>query len=170
MKMMPLLTACLSFATLVKAYCPECTISLKSQWQLISSTADHADIILVARIIFKKKIKEPVKLTTITLQWHGAPIDHLCGSLYYQTPHKPFMAIEENMVCDSIWHAKKQQLTLPFKKQKPLAVNDTFSLVLTIPHTLSPLLKNGFFTIVAESLPAPFQKSAHNQKILIAST
>ncbi len=168
MKLIPLMILCLLITSLLQAYCPECTLTIKPQWKHLSSPDIHSDTILVADILFKKKSNESVKLETLTLQWHGATIDHICGSLYYHNPKRVFKAIEENVVCDSMWHNKKQQLTLPLKEKKGLAVSDTFSLVLTIPKTLLPLLTGGFFTIVNETLPTPFQKSTDNQKLFIA--
>lgn len=148
-------------------------ITIKAKWcDLDGNCTKSADFggkwILVGSITFKKRSKDPIYIENITLHWNGEPIDNLVGSLYKKNLDKDFLPIEENLMCDSIWNKTKQQLILNFDERENLGPTTIFYLVLTVPETLEPLLKNGSFCIEETCLPKAFKHCAHHEKLSLA--
>lgn len=124
---------------------------------------------LVGSITFHKKSKEIAKLTQISFAWRGKYIDYLSGSLYKKFPEKQFMPIEENLVCDGTWNKKNQCLTLDFNHRKQtLGACTIFYLVFTVPDTIEPTLKSGYFRIVQTNLPDTLYKNNQELKLDLA--
>ena len=124
--------------------------------------------ILIGSITFKKRSRDTIYLNNLHLCWQGKPINNLIGTLYKKTAGKDFLPIEENVVCDGAWNNQQQKLLLTFDKQFALGLNNTFYLVLTVPETLEPDLRQGSFTLDEKSLPEPFKFYLHNKQLALA--
>jgi hypothetical protein len=125
--------------------------------------------ILVGSITFHKKSKEVAKLEKISFEWHGDPIDHLSGSLYKKIPEKQFMPIEDNLVCDGSWNKLNQCLILDFNNRKQtLGPRNIFYLVFTVPESIEPALKSGYFNLVQTNLPDTLYKNDQDLKLDLA--
>ncbi len=159
-------------------FCPivasDCLISMEPQWDNLCKDPDHivrfgGKWIVIGSISFRKKIKDPTKLEKLKFAWHGKPIDHLHGSLYKKLPEKDFLAIEQNLVCDSSWNKARQEMTLDFhNNQQSLGPLNIFYLVLTVPPMLEDTIKSGHFSLLKHGLPVSFQNQAHALKLDIA--
>jgi len=119
--------------------------------------------VIIGSITFRKKAKEPVNLTRLHLQWHGTHLDTLVGSLYKKPDDKDFLAIQENLICDGIWDATKQTLLFNFDQKQTLGLTNVFYVVLTIPDTVEPYIKQGNFELITHYLPEQFQPTANQQ-------
>jgi len=152
----------------------DCLISVSPYWQNIESSCKHEEEfcskwMLIGSITFRKKSKEPIKLEAMRLAWHGAPIDHLDGSLYRKIPGKAFMPIEQNLVSDSRWNKTRQELIFDFHNNKQtLGPTSIFYLVLTVPDSLERTLQGGHFSVIKQLLPQPFQRKAGSLRIDLA--
>lgn len=123
---------------------------------------------LVGTITFEKKAKDPISLRELYLRWNGENLARLNASLYKRKPGKPFLAIEENLLCDGTWNATNQTLTLPFGQKQSLGPVNKFYLVLTVPKTLEQKLKRGNFCIEKNCLPHQFRLSARDRTLSLA--
>ena len=151
----------LSSGALNGAIPTECAISMEPRWdQLTSQVPEYVrggKSIVVGSITFRKKCKYPAKLETITLAWHGKPIEKLSGSLYKKIPDKPFAPLESNFVADSSWNQTKQKLHFSFSDNKQsLGPTNIFYVVLTVPPGLERTLRNGSFSLSHHNLPDMF--------------
>lgn len=140
-------------------------VRLEPTWQNLEKNNLNRDNfggkwILVGCITFKKRAKIPVTLNHIHLQWYGDNLDNLMGSLYKHTQDKPFIPIEDNLICDSSWNKSKQMLILNFEEKQNLSAVNMFYLVLTIPPKMESILKAGYFAIEQSCLPGPFKTYA----------
>jgi hypothetical protein len=140
----------------------DCLVSVESHWENVESNSHEKELggkwMLIGSITFRKKSKEPTKLETMKLAWHGKHIDYLYGSLYKKLPNKKFMALEQNLICDGNWNIMRQELVLNFNDNKQtLGPINIFYLVLTVPDELEDVLKTGHFSVVQTALPTPFQ-------------
>lgn len=124
--------------------------------------------ILVGSITFKKRSKENVALHSLRLQWNGAHIPSLFGTLYKKVDGKTFLPLEENMICDGTWLPHQQALVLNFNKKISLGLTNTFYVVLTIPEESEALLKDGVFALDERILPEPFTNLLQGQQIAFA--
>lgn len=155
-------------------YCLEnFDICLKSKWQELDNNCDRCTNfggkwVVVGSITFKKRSKEPIAIEAINLHWHGERLDQLIGSLYRKIPGKDFLALESNLVCDGVWNERKQTLMLDFDEKQNLGPTTVFYLVLTMPSSIEPILKNGYFCLENDCLPRPFKHSTHNEKLFLA--
>jgi hypothetical protein len=57
---------------------------------------------------------------------------------------------------------------LPFDEKETLGPKTTFYLVLTIPETIEPILKQGSFCLEEQCLPRPFKESARKEELTLA--
>ncbi len=159
-------------------FCPilasDCLISMEPQWDNLCKDPDHivrfgGKWIVIGSISFRKKTKDPTKLETLKLAWRGKQIDYLHGSLYKKFPEKQFMAIEQNLVCDSTWNKARQEMTLDFRNnQQTLGPLNIFYLVLTVPPAMEETLKSGHFSLLKGGLPESFQPHTDSIKLDIA--
>jgi len=124
--------------------------------------------ILVGSFTFIRRSKDPIALETIYLNWNGPKLDNLSGSLYRKTVGKEFFAIEENLVCDSIWNEKKQMLIFDFDKKENLGPSTVFYLVLTVPEEIESILTKGFFSLESHGLPYHFKHCAQQERLVLA--
>lgn len=124
--------------------------------------------ILVGSITFIRRSKDPIAMETINLHWNGDTLDNLLGSLYRKTVGKEFFAIEENLVCDGIWNAKKQTLVFDFDEKENLGPTTVFYLVLTVPEEIEPILTRGSFCLENHGLPHPFKQCAQKEQLILA--
>lgn len=151
-----------------------CLISVAPHWQSVESSCKYEDefcskLMLVGSITFRKKSKEPMKLQTMRVAWHGKRIDHLDGSLYTKIPGKKFLPIEKNLVSDSSWNKARQELIFNFQDNpQTLGPASIFYLVLTVPNSIAQTLKGGHFSVVKQVLPQSFQRKAGSLKIDLA--
>jgi hypothetical protein len=101
------------------------------------------------------KSKEPLKLTTLVLQWQGEKVWKLAASLYQKKErHKELIPIQENWICDGHWDAHAQQLRFTMN-EKLVAVNQ-YHLVLNFPKHAKHKIRKGSFVI----------KSTHVKKLV----
>lgn len=121
--------------------------------------------VLVGSITFKKKSKEQLFIDTLSLSWKGQHIDHLVASLYKKNLSRDFLPIEDNLICDGVWNKTKQSLIFNFDEKETLNPTTIFYLVLTIPHTLEPILKNGAFVLEEHNLPKPFKQNSQTMHL-----
>lgn len=140
----------------------KCDLILQPLWEEIQDTKEGTIIfkgkwIRVGTITFRKKILNAIELNTITLHWHGPHIETLDASMYYTEINKPFRAIDNNWISDGQWSLSSQRLTFKFKSPCSLCAITTFHLVLTVPQTLEPILKQGYFTLSPCSLPQEYK-------------
>jgi hypothetical protein len=148
-------------------------ISLKSKWQELDNNCERCTNfggkwVVVGSITFEKRAKDPIAVETINLHWCGDHLDNLIASLYRKIPGKDFLAIEHNLVCDGIWNEKKQTLIFDFDEKQNLGPTTVFYLVLTMPSSIEPILKNGYFCLENDCLPRPFKHSTQNEKLFLA--
>jgi len=153
------------------------TISIEPSWDNLEHGNDKSSQfggkwILAGSITFKKKkADEAVHLQTLLLHWHGISIDTLSASLYkknFDPTRKDFLPIEDYLVCDGTWNKKKQTLVLDFNTKQTLGTVETFYLVLTVPESVEPALKDGFFSLEPTCLPEPFKKCIDTNTLALA--
>lgn len=143
-------------------------ITLDPTWQILE--CDHNKCkefggkwVIIGSIIFKKKAKEPVNLTRLYLRWHGHHLDALVASLYKKPEDKDFLAIQENLVCDGTLDAANQTLLFNFDQKQTLGLTNIFYVVLTIPESVEPQIKQGSFELMSHYLPEQFQPTTNQQ-------
>jgi hypothetical protein len=172
--MKPFISAMLIFMSLSSAVIADSledfNVILAPQWHDLEYSQEKAKQfggkwILAGSITFKKKAKDTVHLSRIYLQWEGLPIENLVASLYKTDSDKPFLPIQENLVCDGVWNKAQQTLMLNFEKKETLGFTNIFNVVLTVPDELEPTLKNGSFNVLPTSLPEPFKEYAHEHSL-----
>ena len=161
-------------STMQAAIPTDCLISVAPHWQNIESSCKYEDAfcskwMLIGSVTLRKKANQKMKLETLRLTWHGAPIDHLDGSLYRKTPGKKFLPIDQNVVTDSNWNKARQELIFNFYDNKQsLGPLNIFYIVVSVPDTVESQLKKGHFSVVKQALPQSFQRNAQNLKIDLA--
>jgi hypothetical protein len=124
--------------------------------------------ILIGSITLNKKGKEHVDFNKLYLRWQGPQLDSLFGSLYRKHPHKEFLPIQENLVCDGTWSKNQQTLKLTFEQTHTLRPTNTFYLVLTVPEGIEPVIKKGRFEIVQNTLPEPYRTTHTADQLLLS--
>lgn len=173
MKRVILFIICFFSLTLISAPVETFQLILEPRWDDLEQNADKekqfgSKLILIGKITFKKKTIDDIKLSKISLQWHGDPIDFLSGSLYKKEPEKEFIPIEEHVICDSSWNKEQQSLILNFNQAQKLGIHSEFYLVLSVPQALETTLKAGHFAIEEKYLPEQLQDSAKKDELIIA--
>jgi hypothetical protein len=146
----------------------QCELSVKPLWQKLQrdSASLQGDWIVVGTLTFRKKLAEPVHLTTLALSWQGETLQNVQASLYRTEVNEPFFATDDYWVSDGIWSREKQQLFFKLDRKKALSAITTFHLVLTIPLSLNAVFKSGFFKIDSCSLPTHYQNIGDEMLIL----
>lgn len=137
--------------------------------------------ILAGSIVFKKKSKECIDLSRLTLQWNGPHCDKVIASLYEKNADQHFYPIQDFLICDGVWNKKHQFLSFQFEQKCTLHAVNTFYLVLTVPSWQETIIKQGSFSITHNCLPDQFQeyidttnlsisyKKLNNSRILVAA-
>jgi hypothetical protein len=161
------MSTCVLSSRLLFALAPHtCELNLKPLWQELQT--DDQSLggrwILVGTLTFRKKVLEPINLTTLMLSWHGNKIDTLQASLYRTEINEPFLAINDYWVADGGWSTEKQRLRFKMDHTKGLSAITTFHLVLTVPANTEQALKTGFFAVERSHLPLQYQET-HNQTL-----
>lgn len=171
MKYIFLFTLVAATTSFPQEVCTLCQINLEPKWENIEKNTKTKEFggkwMLVGSITFRKKsgVKEKCCLETMILKWNGSPVEKLQGSLYVKLPEKNFLPIEENVLSDGQWNTADQTLTFAFTERKQtLGPINVFYVVLTIPEELEPILQNGSFSLVTNTLPEPFQQFAKENK------
>lgn len=146
----------------------DCTIIVEPQWLDLEHNHQNAAIfggkwILAGSITFRKKSKDTIYLSKLSFRWKGNKLDNLLGSLYKKDLDKQFLPVEEFLISDSYWNKKKQALIFNFNKPISLGPKNIFYLVLTVPEPVENTIKEGFFVVESNNLPAPY-KSITRQK------
>jgi hypothetical protein len=160
------LIACSSVHAATPAH--DFNIIVQAQWQDLENNEQRVKDfggkwILAGSITFKKKAKDTVHLSKLYLQWQGSKIENLVASLYRKTDETKFLPIQENLICDGLWNKSDQTLILNFERKETLGPVNTYYLVLTVPETLEPTIKQGSFDVLVACLPAPFQETIHDK-------
>ncbi len=92
------------------------------------------------------KSTQPINLQELHLQWRGEKIARLQASLYQKKETDNLLIpIQENLVCDGLWNARKQMLTFHLDK-KIVAVNKYY-LFLNFAENDAYKVKHGAFII-----------------------
>jgi len=148
-------------------------IILEPKWENLENDQERiahfgGKWILAGSITFKKKVKDYIRLSQITLQWSGPYLEKLTGSLYEKNFEKTFYPIQDFFISDGIWNKKAQTLTLTFDRLCLLQAVNTFLLVLTIPVDQEESVKTGSFSIADMSLPEEFKESIKAQKLSLS--
>ncbi|MFI5332643.1 MAG: hypothetical protein ACHQVS_00920 [Candidatus Babeliales bacterium] len=143
-------------------------ITLDPTWQIIECDDNKCKEfggkwVIIGSIIFRKKAKEPVNLTRLYLRWHGHQLDTQVASLYKKPEDKDFLAIQENLVCDGTWDSANQTLLFNFDQKQTLGLTNIFYVVLTIPESVEPQIKQGSFELMTHYLPEQFQPTTNQQ-------
>ena len=149
------------------------SITLEPKWEDLDKNKKRKIIfedkwILAGDITFKKKAPDSIFLQELHLKWKGEKIPHIIGSLYEKNSYGDFMPIEKYLICDSKWKSSEQKLILRFPKPRTLYAVNTLSLVLTAPKEVVGILKEGYFQLESETLPAQYQEYAHEHNLKLA--
>lgn len=164
----------LSSSTIGAVIPTDCLISMEPRWEQLNrkNVPDQAvggKSIVIGSITFRKKCKQSAKLDTLTLSWHGKPIEKLSGSLYKKIPDRPFVPLENNLVADSSWNQSKQKLHFHFNNNKQsLGPATMFYVVLTVPRNLERTLRAGSFSLSHHNLPEMFAIKQDQMKLNLA--
>lgn len=133
-------------------------LAIKPSWQILNERTQITDQlggnwVLVGILTFKKKAKENIFLDQLEIQWKGESIASLPSTLYKKQADKPFLPLQDYVICDGIWNSARQEIL--FKLEKPYQLNGStcFYLVFTIPDHLEPAIRKGSFTIKHTTLP-----------------
>jgi len=126
----------------------------------LSSTATWKEYVLATKAVklpqekwawtgsLTLRSKEPLKLTSLVLKWHGEKIWKLAASLYEKKKRdKAPIPIEDNLVCDGSWNPTAQQLLFSLE-EKIIAVNQ-YHLVLSFPKHIEHKIKKGTFSVLS---------------------
>jgi hypothetical protein len=137
-------------------------LNVNPSWQMLNKRTEIADQlggnwVLVGILNFKKKTRETIFLDQLEIMWEGEPLASLPSTLYKKQADKPFIPLQDYVICDGIWNAHRQEIV--FKFEKPYQLNGTtcFYLVLTIPDHLEPVIRKGIFNIKHTALPELFK-------------
>ena len=151
----------------------DCLINMAPKWEPLATRSPHEHLgmksIVIGSITFRKKCKQPAKLDTITLSWHGKRINQLSGSLYKKIPEKRFVPIDTNLVADGSWNSAQQKLRFHFNDNKQtLGPINIFYVVLTVPQNLEKRLRTGSFSLSHHNLPDMFALKQDELKLNLA--
>ncbi len=94
-------------------------------------------------------LKSPLAIngTTFILRWHGARIKNLFASLFKKkTEDKTIIPIEQNLIGDGQWNAKKQEIM--FTLSNKIVATNRYHLVLNFSPALEKQLRSGHFSLV----------------------
>ncbi len=79
------------------------------------------------------------------------------------------MPIEDYLVWDGSWNRTHQRLVLDFHdKKQTLGPRNVFYLVFTVPESIEPSLKNGYFSLTKTNLPDALYKNNQDLKLDLA--
>jgi len=148
-------------------------IQVETKWENIEQNEEKikqfgSKWLLVGGITFKKKSKDSVNLSKLSLRWRGPKLCNITGSLYKKNPDRPFLAIEDQLLCDGIWNKTKQTLIFNFNEEQSLGPLNIFYVTLTVPAEIEALVKNGSFALDATGLPTPYRRRARNTQLVLA--
>jgi hypothetical protein len=95
--------------------------------------------------------KQPLKLSTLILQWKGARIKQLAAALYQKKEFdSTVIPIQKNFICDGIWSPSHQQII--FTPDTKVVAVDNYHLVVSFPKEAESIVKRGKFVIVDAQL------------------
>lgn len=107
--------------------------------------------ILISEINLKSN--DSTFIENLTAQWQGAAVGKMVASLYTKklTDHKAPVPIDDNLICDGMWHAATKEFVFPVHKK--LVASDTYYLMLHVPAKFEAKLKTGSFKISQQEKP-----------------
>jgi hypothetical protein len=148
------------------------TIAIEPKWENLELNDKKMEFfgskwLLVGSITLKKKAKELVNLSQLTLRWQGPRLNNLVGSLYKKNPDRPFLPIENQLLCDGEWNKTRQTLAFHFDQQL-LGPLNIFYVTLILPPSTEELIKNGSFVLDTTALPRPYRTQAILTHIALA--
>ncbi|MFA5306235.1 MAG: hypothetical protein WC365_02185 [Candidatus Babeliales bacterium] len=95
--------------------------------------------------------KQPLKLSSIVLQWQGKQIKQLAAALYQKKERdSAVLPIQGNFICDGIWSPSHQQLI--FAPDKKVVAVDNYYLVVSYPKEAESTIKHGKFVVADAQL------------------
>lgn len=152
---------------------PPCELKVMAEWVDLDEKERTETFggrwVKVATFIIKRRSKDTIPLQEINLAWNGEKIDHLDASLFRKKdPYGDFAPLEENLVCDGIWHNKDQILQLKFNEREYLQPTTIYCLVLTVQQPLEKKLKTGHFALLSAKLPRQLQPAAEQKQFKIS--
>ncbi len=165
-----LVLVCMGYA---KCYANDVEVSIIPCWQPLGQKASSrpeffgGEWVLVAKIILKKRIKDTISLCRLDLKWEGGHVENLIASLYHDIPDKKFLPTQPFLLADGIWNKKMQRLQFKFNCQEHLNSHTVLYLVFTVPEELKEVLRDGFFSIVGDTLPVQMQSSLTNSHVKV---
>lgn len=149
-------------------------LQIEPLWQELDSSTklddeqSHSKWMLVAKITLKKRTQDKIELDHLNLAWNGSRLEYLLGSLYELHYNKPFLPIEQYLVCDSAWQAHNQKLQFSFDKMKSLPSETQWYVVLFIPADLENTIHTGSFEVERSTLPSKLQDALQQESLSIA--
>lgn len=148
-------------------------LTLKPEWHTLDTNPKTiekfgGEWILAGVFDLKKRSPDPVKMNKLVLSWHGSHLDNLSASLYKKNSDHEFLPIQEYLICDSLWDVKNQKIIFNFDKNLVLEPRTVLYLVLTLPHTIEPLVQQGHFILESKTLPTLLQNSLPKKTFTLA--
>ena len=142
--------------------CSAAQLNIKPSWQTVNGRTETTgqlggNWVLVGVLNFKKKTRDTIFLDQLKITWQGEPLKSLPATLYKKQADKPFLPLQDYVICDGIWNPHRQELFFKFEKPYQLNGATCFYLVLTIPDHLEPVIRKGAFSIKHTALPEPFK-------------
>ena len=102
--------------------------------------------VLVGKITLKSK--DSLMLDELKARWSGGNLGpQVTASLYSKKSRHDQLPIpiEENLICDGIWHPATKEFVFPV--QKKLVASDTYYLMVNVDQRYETLLRKGSFDI-----------------------
>ncbi|OQA35756.1 MAG: hypothetical protein BWY54_00446 [Candidatus Dependentiae bacterium ADurb.Bin331] len=156
------------------SFCTEVLFTLTPEWKNLESNRvlreRYGSTWILACTIEIKKITthQSLFLEKLLLSWRGTPLEHLTASLYKKPIDRDFMPLQENLICESCWHEKAQQIIFKLNQPFALETHTILCLVLTVPQTMVPSLEKGYFEVERSSLPLLIQQSLPSNPLTLA--
>lgn len=143
---------------LFSSSCFAAQLNIKPSWHMVNERTTITDQlggnwVLVGVLNFKKKTRDTIFLDQLEIIWEGDPLKSLPATLYKKQADKPFLPLQDYVICDGIWNAHRQEIIFKFEKPYQLNGATCFYLVLTIPDHLEPTIRKGAFSIKHTALP-----------------
>lgn len=155
------------------SWCAPVLFTLTPEWKNLESSRvlrqRYGSTWILACTIEIKKLSthQSLFLEKLLLSWRGTPFKHLTASLYKKPIDREFMPLQENLVCESCWHEKTQQIVFKLNQPFALETHTILCLVLTVPPALVTSLEKGYFEVERSSLPLLIQQSLSSKPLTL---
>jgi hypothetical protein len=168
------LSISLTLHSLYGSSLPPVTIIVQPQWNILEQPLMYEEFnelwIEVATIFIKKRTSATLPLKQLAFKWQGPKLKQLHGALYEQPPHKNrLIATDQYVLEDSTWDSATQTLFFTFDPPLKLTSLQTWHLVITIPESLEPTVRQGSLQLKADLLPPLLQAAVPPTLIKLAA-